>query len=175
MAVSLRRVASASSAAFRRVNRLYARAFPACERFSLARQAKALGDARYRLCEVRCGREFAGFGSWWNFGKAIHIEFLAVCGKLRRRGLGSAVVRRLLSRFGGKRVWLLAELPSKSRLARRRIGFYERLGFRVNPFRYYARLPAGRRLTFAVLSHGRSVSSREFNEYLRLLKTRPGG
>lgn len=79
----------------------------------------------------------AGYAVAWDVKGDINLNHLAVAEPLRRRGVGSALVRALMDRLavrGGQCVYL--EVGARNKGAR---AFYTRLGFRENGLRknYY--------------------------------------
>lgn len=78
------------------------------------------------------GRLF-GFLTYWRFPAFHYVEHLAVSSEARGSGTGAALVRALAERCGGRilleveRPELMAT-PAEAEMARRRIGFYRRLG-----------------------------------------------
>jgi ribosomal-protein-alanine N-acetyltransferase len=76
-----------------------------------------------------------GFCACWVIEDEIHINTIAVDDMLRRRGIGSALLRGVLQHTGARRATLEVR---RSNLAA--IGLYEKLGFHVTAVRpkYYA-------------------------------------
>ncbi len=69
--------------------------------------------------------EFLGFVSIWNFGNYRYVEHFATAKDARGKGLGSSILNML-----DGNIVLEVELPGSNDMADRRIGFYERNGFR---------------------------------------------
>ena len=73
--------------------------------------------------------------SLWRFEDFTFVEHFAVSPQCRNRGLGTQILQEILSSLSCP-VCLEAELPETD-LARRRLDFYRRNGFTVNPFPYF--------------------------------------
>ena len=88
----------------------------------------------------------AGFLTYWRFPAFHYVEHLAVRREARGAGTGAALVKALAARCGG-RILLEVERPElmdseeEADTARRRIGFYRRLGLRPHPEVRYVQPP----------------------------------
>ena len=65
---------------------------------------------------------------------------------------------------GGRPVILEAEPPELNETARRRVAFYERLGFNLNPHEYYQPpyKPVGRPVRLVIMSAPKALTDEEF-------------
>lgn len=114
---------------------LMERSFPACERRTKAEHLAEFERPQFRsLCYCPDGK-LAGFMNYWDMGDFVYLEHFAVSPELRGKGIGAALAEELkgLSR---SMIVLEAEPPEQSETAKRRTGFYERLGFYFNPYDY---------------------------------------
>lgn len=75
------------------------------------------------------------FLAQWEFPDFLYVEHLAVSKAARGSGIGSHFLSQYLKN-AKKPVYLEVEPPELSDMAKRRIGFYERLGLTLNPFPY---------------------------------------
>ena len=98
----------------------------------------------------------------WKFDRFAFIEHFAVSSALRNQGLGSKLLREI-AKMVELPVCLEAELP-ETELARRRLDFYRRNGFTVNPYPYTqpAYAPDRRSLPMYLLTSGGGVTESEF-------------
>ncbi len=71
---------------------------------------------------------------YWHFGAFIYIEYLATNPSERNGGMGTRLMQEFLASVGAPVV--LEVEPPESELTRRRVGFYERLEFRLLPDDY---------------------------------------
>lgn len=66
----------------------------------------------------------------WRFKKFCYVEHLATSPNIRNKGYGNKIIRTLLDGCKDITVVLEVELP-EDEMSKRRIGFYERNGFRL--------------------------------------------
>ena len=74
------------------------------------------------------------FLALWELGDMVYIEHFAVDPDCRNGGLGGKILQKVIEDTD-MRICLEVELP-ETEMAARRIGFYERNGFVMNPFEY---------------------------------------
>lgn len=74
-----------------------------------------------------------GFISLWDLGSCFYVEHFVVYEKYRNQGYGGKAIDAVTNTL--KNVILEADLPNTS-IAKRRLGFYKRHGFVVNPIDY---------------------------------------
>ncbi len=75
------------------------------------------------------GKILCGLLSYWQLPGFVYLEHLATFPDMRNHRIGSRVLAHLAEQFPGLR--LLEVEPPANELTRRRIGYYERQGFRV--------------------------------------------
>ncbi|MEG1886523.1 MAG: GNAT family N-acetyltransferase, partial [Oscillospiraceae bacterium] len=99
------------------------------------------------------------------------IEHLATLPKTRGRGHGKQLVEDFL-KLSSKPVVLEVELPEND-IARRRIGFYERLGFKFNNHEYFQ--PPFHSdcepLPLRIMSYPNEISKSQQDEYFQIIKS----
>lgn len=109
--------------------------FPTSERRNYAGHLAEFEAEQFRsICYAPNGLK--GFLNYWELGDFIYIEHFAVAPELRGQGIGSALMNELRKAVGNRLTVLEAEPPQDSDIAKRRIGFYERLGFVLNGYEY---------------------------------------
>lgn len=119
--------------------RLYAimeYSFPKDERRGLEEQFAEFEKPRFRSLVHEEDGEIAGFMNYWQLSGFVYLEHFAVARELRGRGMGAALMEELCGATDCP-IILEAEPPEQDETAARRIRFYERLGFRLNPYEYY--------------------------------------
>lgn len=79
--------------------------------------------------------QYAGFLTAWDFNDFIYIEHFAIDEAARNGGIGGKALKQFLASCHAP-VVLEVEIPTDD-LSKRRIGFYERLGFRLDTHIYY--------------------------------------
>lgn len=123
------------SALFDSLFYLIERSFPACERRTKAEHLAEFERPQFRsLCYCPDGK-LTGFMNYWDMENFVYLEHFAVSPELRGKGIGAALAEELKKLSRGLIV-LEAEPSEQSDTAKRRMGFYERLGFTVNPYDY---------------------------------------
>ncbi len=157
---------------------IYEASFPLSEQRSLRLQELALKDPGYELLAVvEEGRVLGLIGSW-NLSEFVYLEHLAFSPECRGKGLGS---RALSSYIAGKTLPVILEIdPLIDDISRRRLGFYQRLGFVLTPH-IHIQPPFHSRfapLSLLILSQGRAIDREEYDrfnkEYLeRVMNFRP--
>lgn len=136
--------------------------FPIDEYRSYGEQKALLEDEIYRILvqkEQGCIRAFAAL---WDLGDFVYIDHLVVRPEDRSRGLGALILQELLQQ-AGKPIILEVE-PPEDELCRRRIGFYQRNGFFLNPWPYWQPpiSPGKKSIPLRIMSSGRILSPAEF-------------
>lgn len=121
--------------AFDRVYAIMKASFPNIERRTYAGQKALLDDPHYRLLtETDDEGNIIAFLAAWEFPAFRFVEHIAVDSKTRGGGTGGKLMNAFLAQ-SPKPVVLEVE-PPETELQRRRVGFYERLGFQLNDYAY---------------------------------------
>ena len=110
---------------------LYDAAFPEYQRRSDADLAAVFRQPDYRLDAWLADGEFAAFMSWWNFPGIRYVEHLAVAPDKRSLGIGQKLLQAWLP--AAETLVALEIDPVVDELTRRRLAFYQRVGFVENP------------------------------------------
>lgn len=115
---------------------LYEMAFPITERrpysdVAAFDQFLNSNNSKFNVIVAKEDNCFLGFITYWSFDSYIYIEHFAVSPELRGRNIGSMFLKHLMTTVSDK-VLLEVELPETND-AKRRIGFYQRLGFDAHP------------------------------------------
>lgn len=134
--IVLKEVRDTQAPEIRQVKQTYESAFPKEERrdFELVK-AILNSDSRFHLRVLFRDSRYAGFITDWDFGEFHYAEHFAVDASQRNGGIGSQALKAYLASLN-KPVVLEVELPNDD-LSRRRIGFYERLGFQLDTHTYF--------------------------------------
>ena len=113
------------------VQTLMEEAFPPVERRTAADQAALWEDERYGVLGWKDDEGvLLAFLAHWRLEGFWFVEHIAVSSSLRNQGMGGRMMSRFLEEcsLAGVPAVLEVEEP-KNEMARRRIGFYQRLGF----------------------------------------------
>jgi len=109
--------------------------FPESERRTYEGQKELLNVPYYRLItETDNNNQIVAFLAAWEFPLFRFVEHIAVDPVTRGSGIGGKMMTSYMEESKNP-ILLEVEYPD-SELAQRRIGFYERLGFHLNPFEY---------------------------------------
>ena len=166
---------------FDEVYKIMLASFPSPELRNKDGQRALFENENYHILTVS-GEDgaMAGFLAYWKLPHCVFIEHLAVDPCLRGGGLGAKLVQNCQKEADGLPVVLEVELPH-SEINRRRIGFYERLGFCYTEHRYIQPLlkPGDEALALAIMSWPQGLNQEQFetcrDEIFRLVYPHPAG
>lgn len=113
---------------------IYEKSFPIEERrdFSLVLDIYKTDSLSLNL--IYDNETMVGILNYWDFNDFLYIEHLAVSEQYRNKKIASKVLEQLNAQ--NKLIILEVELPTDE-LSRRRIGFYQRNSFSIQPFTYF--------------------------------------
>ena len=116
---------------------LYKEAFPLNERRLFVAQERLMSDSKYHFDILIDNNQLIGFLLWWDLEWFRYIDHFATSKQLRNKGYGKLILEKFIKN-NDKPILLEVELPA-SELNKRRIKFYERIGFKLN--KHYYELP----------------------------------
>ncbi|WP_019640445.1 GNAT family N-acetyltransferase [Paenibacillus fonticola] len=157
---------------FEHIFALLKASFPTSERRNYAGQKELLADPHYRLItETNSDNQVIAFMAVWEFPSFRFIEHIAVDPNTRGSGIGGKIMASYMEE-SSKPILLEVEYPDTD-MAQRRIGFYERLGFRLNPFDYVQPpLQKGETyLPLKIMSYPQILTEEEFTDRKEILYT----
>lgn len=126
----LKRLNITSSEEFEFVEKLYLESFPIEERRNIKEFRRLISkNEDFTLYIISDNDKKVGFLTFWTLGSFIYIEHFAISSEFRNGGYGKKVMEAFILE-NSLPILLEVELPETD-LAKRRIGFYERLGFRL--------------------------------------------
>jgi len=160
------------SPGFREIWAVYLSSFPPDERRRLTKQRGVFKDKGYSLLAAYDKGQLVGFISVWDFDDFVFVEHFAVKGKFRCKGHGTEILN-IYKEMSGKPVILEVERPHTG-IAKRRIGFYGRLGFKVNSFDY-SHPPYGKGKKwgfFYLMSYPRDLTDADYEKIKRTVHCR---
>lgn len=144
--------------------------FPESERRTYAGQKDLLADPHYRLVtETDENNIIIAFLASWEFPQFRFVEHIAVDPGIRGGGIGGKLMAAYIGE-SAKPIVLEVEPPDTD-MAQRRISFYERLGFHLNPFEYMQPpLQKGQpELSLKIMSYPQTLTDAEFALYKETL------
>ena len=151
---------------FDEVFRIMDEAFPNHEIRTYKDQKNLLDNDKYNLIiEYNENKKIIGIMAVWEFEKFSFIEHLVVTPLARGTGIGTKMIEQYISKRNGL-VFLEVE-PQHDEISKRRINFYERLGFHLNDF-YYEQPPLRKGLEYCelkIMSYPKKIIENEFLPY----------
>lgn len=149
---------------FDEIYALMEKSFPLDEYRTYPEQKALLSRPAYGLYSARGdqGGDLLGFAAVWEWADFAFIEHIAVNPAYRNGGLGGKLLNQMVTLLG-KPVCLEVEPPDGA-MASRRIGFYQRHGFFLNPYPYtQPAISEGRKpIPLLIMTYGREISEAEF-------------
>lgn len=133
--LKIHRIKNAEDPHFAEFWKIYSESFPLSERRNPDQQPDVFKKQEYRVDIYLLDDHVLGFIAFWTTADFIYIEHLAVAQEVRSKGLGSAILKPFIER---KAIPIILEIePPTNDLARRRLRFYESLGFIRNDHLHY--------------------------------------
>ena len=109
---------------------IYSTSFPINERRVSNQQTDVFEKQEYQVDTYLSNNHVIGFIAFWTTKDFIFIEHLAIAPEVRSKGLGSAILKPFIER---EPIPVILEIePPINDLTRRRLKFYESLGFIQN-------------------------------------------
>lgn len=128
--IRLTRITRADDPLLERLVPLYIESFPEAERRDIRQLEQLLTEAPEMYWNaIFDGDELCGLASYWDLGDFYYMEHLAVFPAMRNRKIGQRVLDYWREQLPKLRI--LEVEPAEEEMARRRIGFYERNGYKV--------------------------------------------
>ncbi len=164
--MNLIRLKSISDNYFQEAWKLHEAAFPFEERRSLDNQIEVLQHESYHFDILIDNDQFIGFILWWDFETHRYIDHFATAVEQRNKGIGKLMLNQFID-SDNKPIILEVELPT-SNINKRRISFYERVGFKLNDHHY--EIPPTKEdelpLQLLVMSYPNTISKEEVNLFV---------
>lgn len=112
------------------IESLYIKSFPLSERRPVDMMLELYSkNPRFEIGIVIKDENPVGFLTYWNLSKFIFAEHFAISPEFRNEGYGQKTMELFIKEIA-RPIVLEVELPTTI-LSERRIGFYQRLGFRL--------------------------------------------
>lgn len=140
---------------------LYKKSFPPEERRQLRTQKKIMNNPLYHFEIITDKGNFIGFILWWGFKDVRYIEHLATSPGLRGKGYGLRVLQNFIPKSDIP-VLLEVEHPT-SEINKRRIGFYQRIGFALNehPYKHPPYKKGGDYVSLMLMTYPKTITEAE--------------
>ncbi len=134
MNLSTQRLATMAHPYFEKAWQLYEQSFPWEERRTYAKQLELLNCENYHFEVITLESSFIGFVLWWKFEDLSFIEHFAIAPNHQSMGFGSVIIESIKQQISNL-LLLEVELPTDM-IVKRRIKFYEAMGFQLNSQHY---------------------------------------
>ena len=153
---------------------IYESQFPSDERRKISDQKRIDNDDRYEIDYIDQDGVMAAFCAIWDLESFVFIEHLAVRESHKGYGYGTLLLERQVKK--GRPLILEVELPDDE-TRKKRIAFYEKLGFKLNDYEYVQPplSDGGHKVAMLVMSHPESLSQKEFENVKKTLYTQVYG
>lgn len=149
------RITSPDDALLKEVECTYLSAFPPEERREFVELKKLISPASpFTVQAFLKEGKYAGFITYWKLVDFYYVEHFAINESARNGGIGGKVLKQFLEQCDMP-VVLEVERP-ENEISRRRIGFYERSGFRLDthPYRQPPYSSGGEWLDLYLMTYG---------------------
>ena len=154
---------------FSQVFQIMTASFPKDERRDEQGQRRLLQEKEYEILVCRQEGRVVAFFAVWNMEPMLYIEHFAVTQEKRGSGLGRKLLQGLC--LQAKRPVILEVEPPETDIAKRRIGFYEREGFYLNPYPYIQppMTKETKAIPLMIMSWPEKIDQGAFQSYRRLI------
>lgn len=155
--IELKEISAAQPADYAFMERLLTQAFPNDEYRDLDELRRYSTERpEFHIALIMDGPERIGFVNYWDLEGFTYLEHLAIDPALRNRRYGAQVLDLLVARLKNPLI-LEVEMP-EDEMSQRRIGFYERNGFRLLDGEYMqpAYKPCSHPLPMRIMMRGES-------------------
>lgn len=159
--MQLKKISSLNSKYFKDAWRIYKSSFPADERRPTSKQKKLFACPLYNFYSICEKNILLGIVSEWNLKDFLLIEHLAIKEGYRGTGRGTYLLKEHIN--NKNKVIVEVERP-KNNISKKRIRFYEKIGFKLNKFGYM-QPPYGKgkkAVKMFLMSYPREINKSEF-------------
>ncbi len=141
-------------------------AFPYEERRDECDEEKCFLKKEFNFCEITDNGESVGIIVFWLFEEFLFVEHIAINKEIRAKGYGSKTFELLKAQYN-KPIILEAEAP-ETEMQKKRIKFYENLGFKVNSYDYtQPSYHNAQSVPLLVLSFPKALDEKEFKAFFK--------
>lgn len=164
--MEITRIVPSDSKLWEQVWKLYNESFPQYERRRINSHERACEDAAYHTDIAIENGNLLALIFYWEYPGTAYVEHVAVNPAMRGNNVGSTLMREFMERYKDSTVILEID-PPVDEISKRRLGFYERLGFKDTGFSYqhpsYTKNGTPHHLN--ILSWPEAVSEHEFERF----------
>lgn len=144
---------------------LYNSSFPLIERRNLEQQVQVFRNSFFNLISFYKDDKYIGFLSFWNFPSYVYLEHFAINEDLRGVGYGAKVLSELIKETS--KLIILEIDPIDDEKSRRRLSFYNKMGFVKNDLDYKVQSYQNKEEFYEliIMSSVRKISKDELNTF----------
>lgn len=171
--MELLRVSPAGSKLWDQVWRLYTDSFPEYERRRISSHARACEDGQFNTCIAVDNGNLLALLFYWKYDEYVYIEHIAVLPALRGRNIGSSLLAEFITQNKDKKIILEIDPPVDD-ISKRRLAFYERIGFRNDEYSYIhpSYTKNGQKHELHILTYPESITEEEFGKFKQFMEER---
>ena len=150
--------------------KIYSSSFPLSERRNPDQQTSIFKNQDYQLEVYLLDNHAIGFIAHWKAKEFVFIEHFAIASEVRNKGFGNAILKEFIE---GNIVPVILEIePPMDDLTRRRLKFYEYLGFIWNDHLHYQPPyhPEDQPLKFEILTYPNQISTNLYFQFSQFQK-----
>ena len=149
---------------------LMQKSFPKNEYRSYENQKKLLENKYYKIIPYfGSNSELLAFAAIWEFAFFKFVEHIAVSKKCRGMGIGSKIMRDIIEKSDAD---VILEIePPIDETSKKRLHFYEKLGFKCNDFQYF-QLPLNKNdkpMPLKILSYPQAINEEKFKKIQEII------
>lgn len=155
---------------FSMVYEIMRQAFPDAEIRTYEKAYALLDNQNYQISVIQdYENNIGGFIAAWDFDEFRFVEHFAVSKRIRGAGIGSEMMKEYLNQ-SKKPVFIEVE-GQETRDAKRRVEFYQRLGFFLSKFGYMqpALQNTLQELYLKIMSYPSGITEDKFNDFKRVV------
>lgn len=154
---------------FDEIYNMIVESFPTHEIRDYQKQKDMLNNDKFNIYIMKDNGNIKGFISIWDIDDYGFIDHFAVSSKFRNEGLGGKILKEVKDIINSE-IFLEVDKPCDD-INKRRIGFYERNGYFLNPFEYI--LPPQSEglepMELLIMSSGGLLTLEKFNSLIKTL------
>lgn len=144
--------------------KIYEESFPPDERRSKEQQLEIFNADNYEVIEIKDESEnlLVGFIAYWEFEEFIFVEHFAVASSQRGKGIGGKYLNDFVAKHT-KPIVLEVE-PPIDEMTKKRVVFYERLGWHLSDFQHIqkAYVPGRNGVLLQLMSYPNPLNDQAF-------------
>ncbi len=152
---------------------IYTASFPICEQRTLAHQQTAFRSPDFHFLAYYEGNIPVGLIGYWEIDDYLYIEHYAINPTLRGGGYGSRILEEMIRHTDRTVILEIDDVTDE--ISTRRLHFYQRLGFVLNPYLHplhrYREGAEHQNAVLKILSYPTAIDSTTYERFNHDLET----